>query len=138
MEEVSQAPCTRQWCVDQQILPCCSTPVVKGTEVLDFATFGYPDLESRHSLPPDAIFRNDVMSPSYTVARGGLRRAICTNVVRSHGMLQVPFTQVGITPGLGIDKQLASTPSHRASEASLKGFGQPMYQPIAVCQSGAQ
>lgn len=46
-----------QWYVDQEILPCCVNLVMQGTDVVDFATFGYMDLESRQPLRPDAIFR---------------------------------------------------------------------------------
>ncbi len=46
-----------QWYVDQGILPCCSTLVMKGTEVIDFRAFGYLDLESRRPLGPDSIYR---------------------------------------------------------------------------------
>ena len=43
--------------VDDDILSCVSTLVMKGTDVLDFRTFGYMDLESRRPLRPDAIYR---------------------------------------------------------------------------------
>jgi len=46
-----------QWYVDQEILPCCNTLVMRGTDVLDFATFGYMDIESKKPLVKDAIFR---------------------------------------------------------------------------------
>lgn len=46
-----------QWYVDQEILSCCLTLVLRGTEVVDFRTFGYMDLESRRPLTADAIFR---------------------------------------------------------------------------------
>ncbi len=46
-----------RWYVDQEILPCASTVVLRGTEVVDRATFGYMDLETRRPLVPDAIYR---------------------------------------------------------------------------------
>jgi len=46
-----------QWYVDQEILPCCNTLVMRGTDVLDFATFGYMDVEAKMPLTEDAIFR---------------------------------------------------------------------------------
>ena len=46
-----------QWYVEQNILPCVSTLVLRGTEVLDFACFGYMDQESRRPLEEDAIYR---------------------------------------------------------------------------------
>jgi CubicO group peptidase (beta-lactamase class C family) len=46
-----------QWYVDENILSCCNTLIMRGTEVIDFQTFGYMDLESRRPLLPDAIFR---------------------------------------------------------------------------------
>ena len=46
-----------QWYVDENILSCCNTLVMRGTDVVDFHTFGFMDLESRRPLLPDAIFR---------------------------------------------------------------------------------
>jgi CubicO group peptidase (beta-lactamase class C family) len=46
-----------QWYVDQNILASCNTLVMKGTDVLDFRTFGYMDVESRRPLTADAIHR---------------------------------------------------------------------------------
>ncbi len=46
-----------QWYVDQEILSCCVALVMKGTDVVDYTTFGYMDLESREPLRRDAIFR---------------------------------------------------------------------------------
>ena len=46
-----------QWYVDQEILSCCVTLVMRGTEVLEYRTLGYMDLESRQPLREDAIFR---------------------------------------------------------------------------------
>ncbi len=46
-----------QWYVDQNILSCCNTLVMRGTDVLDFKTFGYMDLQSKEPLRPDAIYR---------------------------------------------------------------------------------
>lgn len=46
-----------KWYVDEEILSCCNTLIMQGTDVVDFRTFGYMDLESRRPLLPDAIFR---------------------------------------------------------------------------------
>ena len=46
-----------QWYVDQGILSCANTLVLKGTDVVDFERFGYMDLESRRPLAEDAIYR---------------------------------------------------------------------------------
>ncbi len=46
-----------QWYVDEEILSCCVTLVMKGTDVVDFRTFGYMDMETRRPLVEDAIFR---------------------------------------------------------------------------------
>jgi CubicO group peptidase (beta-lactamase class C family) len=46
-----------QWYVDQEILSCCVTLVMRGTDVVEYSTFGYMDLESREPLREDAIFR---------------------------------------------------------------------------------
>ncbi len=46
-----------RWYVDQNILSCCNTLIMHGQTVVDFATFGYMDLERREPLRPDAIFR---------------------------------------------------------------------------------
>lgn len=46
-----------QWYVDQEILSCCVSLVMRGTDVVDYRTFGYMDLETRRELRDDAIFR---------------------------------------------------------------------------------
>jgi CubicO group peptidase (beta-lactamase class C family) len=46
-----------QWYVDQEILSCCVALVMRGTDVVDYRTFGFMDLESREPLRTDAIFR---------------------------------------------------------------------------------
>ncbi len=46
-----------QWYVDQNILSSCNSLVMKGTDVVDFKTFGYMDLDSRRPLTADAIHR---------------------------------------------------------------------------------
>ncbi len=46
-----------QWYVDQEILSCCLTLVMRGTDVVDFETFGYMDVEDKRPLTADAIFR---------------------------------------------------------------------------------
>jgi CubicO group peptidase (beta-lactamase class C family) len=43
--------------VDEDILSCCVSLVMQGTDVVEFTTFGYMDLESRRPLQTDAIFR---------------------------------------------------------------------------------
>ena len=43
--------------IDDDILSCCNTLVMRGTDVLDFATFGYMDLETRRPLTGNAIYR---------------------------------------------------------------------------------
>ncbi|MCP5181489.1 MAG: beta-lactamase family protein [Pseudomonadales bacterium] len=45
------------WYVDEGILSCVNTLVMRGTDVLDFRLFGYMDLESRTPLREDAIYR---------------------------------------------------------------------------------
>lgn len=46
-----------QWYVDEGILSCANALVMRGTDVLDFARFGYMDLDSRRPLAEDAIYR---------------------------------------------------------------------------------
>jgi len=46
-----------QWYVDQGILPCVNTLVMRGLDVVDYKCFGYMDLESKTPLREDAIFR---------------------------------------------------------------------------------
>lgn len=46
-----------QWYVDQEILPCVSSVVMRGTDVIDLALFGFMDLDSRRPLTEDAIYR---------------------------------------------------------------------------------
>ncbi len=43
--------------VERDILSCCSTIVMRGTEVLDYTTMGYMDLESKTPLRKEAIYR---------------------------------------------------------------------------------
>ena len=43
--------------MDENILSCCSTLIMRGLDVLDFKTFGCMDLESERPLTEDAIFR---------------------------------------------------------------------------------
>ncbi len=45
------------WYVDQGILSCVNSLVMRGTDVLDFKTFGFMDVESRQPLREDAIYR---------------------------------------------------------------------------------
>ncbi len=45
------------WYVDQGILSCVNSLVMRGTDVLDFKTFGFMDIESRLPLRDDAIYR---------------------------------------------------------------------------------
>ncbi len=46
-----------QWYVDERIIPHCVCLVMRSTDVLDYRTLGYMDLESREPLREDAIFR---------------------------------------------------------------------------------
>ncbi len=46
-----------QWYVDENIIPHCVCLVMRGTDVVDYRTLGYMDLESREPLREDAIFR---------------------------------------------------------------------------------
>ncbi|MGI9326050.1 MAG: serine hydrolase domain-containing protein [Pseudomonadales bacterium] len=45
------------WYVEQSIIPCCATVVMRGTEVIDEYRTGYLDYEAQSPLPADAIFR---------------------------------------------------------------------------------
>ena len=46
-----------QFYIDQNILSCCATAVFKGTDLVDYQTFGYMNTESKTPLRKDAIFR---------------------------------------------------------------------------------
>ena len=46
-----------QFYIDQEILSCCTTVLMRGTDVLDHQTFGYMDLGSKKPLTEDAIYR---------------------------------------------------------------------------------
>ena len=46
-----------QWYVDQGILPCVNTLVMRGLDVLDYRCFGFMDLQGKTPLREDAIFR---------------------------------------------------------------------------------
>ena len=46
-----------QFYIDNNILSCCSTLVMRGAEVVDYRTFGFMDLESKQPLLHDAIYR---------------------------------------------------------------------------------
>ena len=46
-----------QFYVDRGILSCCSTLLMKGSEVIDYRTFGVIDLEDERPLQKDAIYR---------------------------------------------------------------------------------
>ncbi len=46
-----------QWYVDEEILSCCETVVLQGTEVVDRQRMGFMDLESKEPLREDAIYR---------------------------------------------------------------------------------
>ena len=43
--------------IDKDLLSCCSTLVMRGTDILEYSTFGFMDLESRTPLRADAIYR---------------------------------------------------------------------------------
>ena len=46
-----------QWYIDASILPCCSSLVLQGQDVVDVKTYGYMDLERKCPLTENAIFR---------------------------------------------------------------------------------
>lgn len=46
-----------QWYVDQSILPCVNTLVMRGLDVIDYRCFGYMDVEAKTPLREDAIYR---------------------------------------------------------------------------------
>lgn len=46
-----------QWYVDENILPCASTLVMRGLDVLDYRCFGYMDPQNKVPLREDAIYR---------------------------------------------------------------------------------
>lgn len=46
-----------QWYVDQQIIPCCNTLILKGSDVVDVQSYGPIDHESKRPLAADSIFR---------------------------------------------------------------------------------
>ena len=46
-----------QFYIDQNLLSCCATAVFKGTDLIDYQTFGFMDIESKTPLRKDAIFR---------------------------------------------------------------------------------
>ena len=46
-----------QFYVDTGILSCCSTLLMKGSEVIDYRTFGVMDLEDERPLQKDAVYR---------------------------------------------------------------------------------
>ena len=46
-----------QFYIDSNILSCCSTVVMQDTEVVDYKTFGFMDLEDKQPLLDDAIYR---------------------------------------------------------------------------------
>jgi len=46
-----------QWYIDQDILPCINTLVMRGTQVLDYKCFGYMDIANKTPLREDAIYR---------------------------------------------------------------------------------
>ncbi|HIG40100.1 MAG: serine hydrolase domain-containing protein [bacterium] len=46
-----------QWYVDEEIIPCCNTLIMQGTDVVDVKTYGPLDHETNRPLPENAIFR---------------------------------------------------------------------------------
>ena len=46
-----------QFYIDNNILSCCSTLVMRGADVVDYRTFGFMDLESKQPLSRGAIYR---------------------------------------------------------------------------------
>ena len=55
--EFSELHQRMQFYIDEEILPCCATLIMRGTEVLDYKTYGFMDLESKRPLMDDAIYR---------------------------------------------------------------------------------
>ena len=45
-----------QFHIDEEILSCCASLIMRGTEVLDYKTYAFIDLESKRSLLEDAIY----------------------------------------------------------------------------------
>jgi CubicO group peptidase (beta-lactamase class C family) len=46
-----------QWYVDEEIIPCCNTLILQGTDVVDVRTYGPLDHETGRPLTEDSIFR---------------------------------------------------------------------------------
>ncbi len=46
-----------QWYVDEEIIPCCNTLVLQGTDVVDVKTYGPLDHKTSRPLTEDSIFR---------------------------------------------------------------------------------
>lgn len=46
-----------QWYVDEELLSCCATLVMHGTDVVDVGLFGFMDVETREPLRLDGIHR---------------------------------------------------------------------------------
>lgn len=46
-----------QWYIDQELLSCCYSLVLHGSDVVDYKCFGYMDIESKTPLREDAIYR---------------------------------------------------------------------------------
>ena len=46
-----------QWYVDEELVPCCATLVMHGTDIVDVGLFGFMDLDTREPLRADAIYR---------------------------------------------------------------------------------
>ena len=55
--EFSELHQRMQFYIDEEILSCCATLIMRGTEVLDYKTYGFMDLESKRPLMNDAIYR---------------------------------------------------------------------------------
>ena len=54
--EFSELHQRMQFYIDEGILSCCATLIMRGTEVLDYKTYGFMDLESKRPLMDDAIY----------------------------------------------------------------------------------
>ena len=54
--EFSELHQRMQFYIDEGILSCCATLIMRGTEVLDYKTYGFMDLESKRPLMNDAIY----------------------------------------------------------------------------------
>ncbi len=55
--DFSESHARMQWYVDEEIIPCCNTLVMQGTDVVDLSFHGPIDHETNRPLREDTIFR---------------------------------------------------------------------------------